>query len=78
MKNLINDASYADLQKELDGKLQSKLRQTGDKLHPKQHYLKEWAYTVDRGGNIPYFFLHHKNRKKPDVVNVQGPANKPK
>jgi hypothetical protein len=66
------------LRNKLEGMLQSKLEQAGDKLHPKQHYLKEWGYTVDARGNIPYFFLHHKNRKKPNVVKVQSPANKPK
>jgi hypothetical protein len=61
------------LQKKLDGKLRSKLKRTGDKLQPKQHYLKEWGYTVDRGGNIPYYF-----GKKTDNFKVQSPANKPK
>ena len=78
MKNLIDDAAHTDLRKKLEGILQSKLVQAGDELHPKQHYLKTWGYTVDARGNIPYFFLHHKNRKKPDVIKVQSPANKPK
>lgn len=73
MNNLIGDVSHVDLQKELDGKLQSKLKQTGDKLHPKQHYLNQWGYTVDRGGNIPYY-----SGKKPGSFKVQSPANKPK
>ena len=76
MKNLMGDVAHADLQKKLEGMLQSKLQQTGDKFHPKQHYLKEWGYTVDKWGNIPYAFLHHKNRKRPDAIKVQSPANR--
>jgi hypothetical protein len=71
MKNLIDDAKHAGLQKKLDRKLQSKLKQTGDKLHPKQHYLKEWGYSVDKGGNTPYF-----SGKKPDDFKVQSPVKK--
>ena len=73
MKNLLDEAEYTGLQKKLEAKLQSKLKQTGDKLHSKQHYLEEWGYTVDERGNIPYFF-----GKKPDNFKVQSPMNKPK
>jgi arylsulfatase A-like enzyme len=68
MKNLIGDSEYIGLQKKLEGILQTKLDQTGDKLLPKQHYLEEWGYTVERGGNIPYW----------GNFKVQSPANKPK
>jgi arylsulfatase A-like enzyme len=78
MKNLLDDAEYAGLQKKLEDKLQSKLKQTGDQFLPKQHYLEEWGYTVDEGGCIPYFFQHYKHGKKPDNFKVQSPANKPK
>jgi len=72
MTNLLDQPEYAALQKQLERKLQFKLKQTSDKLQPKQHYLKEWGYTVDRWGNIPYF-----SGKKPDNFKVQSPANKP-
>jgi hypothetical protein len=72
-KNIAGVAAHAGLQKKLEGKLQSKLKRMGDKLHPKQHYLKEWGYSVDEGGNIPYYF-----GKKPDDFKVQSPMNKPK
>ena len=74
MKNLVGVAEHAGLQKKLEGMLQSKLRQTGDKFHPKQHYLEEWGYKVNRNGAIPYFF----QGKKPDNFKVQSPMNKPK
>ncbi len=78
MKNLVGVANHAGLQKKLEGMLQSKLEQTGDKFHPKQHYLEEWGYKVDRGGNIPYFFQGNKYGKKPDNFKVQSPMNKPR
>ena len=74
MKNLVGVANHAGLHKKLEGMLQSKLRQTGDKFHPKQHYLEEWDYKVNRNGAIPYFF----QGKKPDNFKVQSPMNKPK
>jgi len=68
MKNLINVAAHAELQKELDSKLQSKLKQTGDKFLPREQSLKNWGYTVDRHGCIPYRGNHK----------VQSPRNRPK
>jgi arylsulfatase A-like enzyme len=73
MKNLVGMAEYARLQKKLEDKLQSKLKQTSDKFLPKEHYLQEWAYSVNDRGCIGYFF-----GKKPDNFKVQSPANKPK
>ena len=62
----------------VQAKLQSKLKQTGDKLLPKQHYLEEWDYAVDSVGNIPYFYHGNKRGKKPKNFKVQSPMNKPK
>jgi hypothetical protein len=71
MRNLIDIDEYAALQKKLEAMLQAKLRQTGDKFHPKQHYLKEWGYKVDRSGAIQYFFQGNK----PANFTVQSPMN---
>jgi arylsulfatase A-like enzyme len=68
MKNLIGKATHADLQKELEGKLQAKLTKTGDTFVSKQEYLKKWGYTVNGSGCIPYARNH----------TVQSPANKPR
>ena len=68
MKNLIGSPEHADLQKELDHKLQAKLKQTGDKFLTKEQALKAWGYTVDRKSCIPY---------KGDFK-VQSPGNRPK
>jgi arylsulfatase A-like enzyme len=72
MRNLLDEPKYAALQKQLEAKLQSQLKQRGDQLLPKEHYLKEWRYTVDRGGNIPYF-----SGKTPNNFKVQSPAYEP-
>ena len=73
MTNLLDKPEHAALQKTLEDTLQSKLEQTGDELRPKQHYLKEWGYAVDRWGNTPYF-----SGKTPDNFKVQSPLYKPK
>ena len=73
MNNLVGVAEHVGLQKKLEDKLQSKLQETGDEFHPKEHYLKDWGYSVDRNGAIPYF-----SGKKPENFKVQSPMNKPK
>ncbi|TWU38370.1 sulfatase family protein [Novipirellula artificiosorum] len=78
MNNLIGDADHVRLQAELNDKLQSKLKQTGDLFFPKHHYLMEWGYSVDDRGCIPYFYQHSRQAKKPEDFKVQSPANKPK
>ena len=74
MNNLVGMPEHAGLQKKLEDQLQSKLQQTGDEFHPKEHYLKEWGYTVDQDGAIPYFF----EGNKPEDFKVQSPMNKSK
>jgi arylsulfatase A-like enzyme len=74
MNNLIGMVKHVGLQKELEDLLQSKLKQTGDEFHPKEHYLEEWGYTVDSSGAIPYFFEDNRPKK----FKVQSPMNKQK
>ncbi len=73
MDNLAGVAEHSGLHKELEDKLQSKLQQTGDAFHPKDHYLKEWGYTVDGNGAIPYY-----SGNKPEDFKVQSPSTKRK
>jgi arylsulfatase A-like enzyme len=74
MHNMVGVAEHAGLERKLEDKLQCKLQQTGDKFHPKEHYLEEWGYTVNSSGAIPYFF----EGKKPENFKLQSPVNKPK
>jgi hypothetical protein len=73
MKNLVGVDDHTELQKKLEDMLQTKLQQTGDEFHPKEHYLEEWGYKVNRNGAIPYFF-----GDKPANFMVQSPMNRPK
>jgi len=73
MKNLVGVDDHTELQKKLEDMLQTKLQQTGDEFHPKEHYLEEWGYQVNRNGAIPYFF-----GDKPANFTVQSPMNRPK
>ena len=72
MNNLIGKAEHVGLQRKLEDRLQSKLQQTNDEFHPKEHYLEEWGYTVDRSGAIPYFYEDNR----PKNFKVQSPMNK--
>ena len=52
--NLVHQAAFADLQKELDATLNRKLAAAGDQFLPAEAYIKKWAYHVDANGTVPY------------------------
>lgn len=54
MKNLVNFPEYAELQKELAGKLDKLLEKTNDKFETGPDYIKHWEYTVTERGHVPY------------------------
>lgn len=54
LENLVGKAEFADLQAELDQRLQHKLDATGDEFLPGSAYITRWGYTVDRTGTVPY------------------------
>jgi arylsulfatase A-like enzyme len=68
MNNLAGVAAHAGLQKELEGRLQAKLAETKDEFLTREEYRKEWGYSVDERGAIPYIGNHK----------VQSPANRPR
>jgi arylsulfatase A-like enzyme len=68
MTNLVNVPEHAGLQKTLEQQLQFELMKTGDKFLPRNHYLQNWGYEVDKRGCIPY-----KGKPK-----VQSPRKSPK
>jgi hypothetical protein len=73
MSNLVGKAEHAALEQKLEHTLQAALQRTGDEFHSKEHYLKEWGYTVNRSGAIPYFFEDNR----PENFKVQSPLNRP-
>lgn len=54
MNNLVGVPEQAGVQAELEVRLQSMLKLTGDTFQPREHYLREWGYEVDGSGAIPY------------------------
>lgn len=54
MMNLVHDPQYTKLCTKLDDALKQKLESTGDLFLPGSHYLREWGYTVDKTGTVPY------------------------
>ena len=54
LKNLCGEAAHAALQKELDGLLQRKLRETKDDFRPAEEYIRKWGYATDKTGTVPY------------------------
>ena len=54
MRNLVDIAEHAELQKKLDGELQANLKKIGDEFRPKEYYLDKWGYKVAEHGSISY------------------------
>jgi arylsulfatase A-like enzyme len=52
--NLANQPKYSRLQDRLDGLLTRKLKERHDAFLPGDAYVKQWGYTVDANGTVPY------------------------
>lgn len=68
MKNLIEDKSYAGVQKKLDARLFKLLKKNGDTFQPGQYYIDYWGYKPDASGAIPYIgenLIQQTPRKRP-------------
>ncbi|MFT7035065.1 MAG: arylsulfatase A-like enzyme [Cyclobacteriaceae bacterium] len=68
MNNLVNKAEFAELQGQMETKLQEELSKIGDEFKPSQYYLDKWNYKVNAGGAIPY-----SHETSADIV-FQGPG----
>ena len=53
-QNLINNATYAALQADLDARLDRELKRQKDAFRPGQEYLTKWGYRTDASGTVPY------------------------
>ncbi len=62
--NLCGDPSYADVQRELEAALTRKLKETKDEFLPGMDYIKQWGYTVDKTGTVPYQHWDKKPKGK--------------
>ena len=54
MENLVGKPEHAQTQKELQGVLERKLKETGDEFLTARSYIEKWGYKVDAKGTIPY------------------------
>jgi len=53
-QNLVGRPEQAALQRDLDALLRAKLKARGDAFLPAAAYIKQWGYTVDATGTVPY------------------------
>jgi arylsulfatase A-like enzyme len=51
--NLCGDEKNAALQKELEERLQRKLRERNDDFKPAEEYIRKWGYQTDKTGTVP-------------------------
>ncbi|HIG53718.1 MAG TPA: DUF229 domain-containing protein [Candidatus Latescibacteria bacterium] len=54
LENLVDNSDAADLLKELDQRLSTRLALMGDEFLPGDDYLQQWGYEVDEKGTVPY------------------------
>ena len=54
LNNLVDKPEIADLQARLDQLLSEKLQTTNDEFLPGPEYIKQWGYTIDETGTVPY------------------------
>lgn len=52
--NLANQPRHAKLQAKLNATLTRKLKEHRDEFLPGSSYIKQWGYTVDANGTVPY------------------------
>lgn len=71
MNNLINQVDYAELQQELDQKLNLALENIGDDFQPRDYYLKKWNVKLDPQNNA----INYRDFLKGEGV-VQSPTLK--
>ncbi len=54
LNNLIGKPEHAQLQDQLEKKLQEKLKGMNDEFLPGMEYIRRWNYTVSENGTVPY------------------------
>jgi len=54
LSNLIDNPAYGQLQQDLDAWLQRKLDAMSDEFLPGMDYIRQWNYTVNERGTVPY------------------------
>ena len=52
--NLVGVASQVGLEKKMDELLTRKLKERGDEFRPGPDYIRQWGYTVNANGTVPY------------------------
>jgi hypothetical protein len=54
MNNLVENPEFASLQKDLESRLQEKLKKNNDPFFAGQYYIDLWGYSVRNGKSIPW------------------------
>ncbi len=70
--NLVEQPEHAALVRELENRLQARLKHIGDDFRPGSAYIAEWGYKVGPHGSVPY----DKPDRKPQTPQ-RNPAAKP-
>lgn len=54
LHNRVDDPAYAEVRAALESELQRKLAEMGDTFAPGMTYIRQWGYTLDETGTVPY------------------------
>lgn len=79
MNNLLDEVEFADLQKDLDAKLNAELKKIGDAFKTRDEYLKEWNYVLDEKKKaIPYWGFDEGKGSAKDIGETKPVVQSPK
>lgn len=59
-KNLVNEKSCEQVQKELEKELTELLKKNKDEFLPGTSYIKKWKYVTDETGTVPYVKINYQ------------------
>lgn len=76
-RNLVGSPEHAGLVRELDARLQARLRRTGDDFRPGSAHIAEWGYEVGPHGSVPYDTPGTKPQTPQRRPPVKSPAPQP-
>ena len=79
MNNLLGKTEFADLQNDLDEKLNAELNKIGDEFKTRDEYLKAWGYVLDKKKNaIPYWGFDEGKGNIKDIGDSKPVVQSPK
>ncbi len=63
LNNLTDQASFQQVQQDLNTRLNKMLRERKDEFRPGMEYVKKWNYVVDENETVPYLKMNYEGKE---------------